>query len=146
MPLKYDTNSSFLTDCETCFTIFYKQISPAPSKNNGERTTNDIRLSIYEFQQQIVAKDSLSSGNSREHARAQNIGNFSDFDFDGDADDDDSAPGKRNDHNLCAAKKLGVPSPDHSPNGEKRSLFGRWSRKSLLTTPKAPRPQLQAFF
>lgn len=146
--MKYDTYSYKCTDCETCFTIFYKQTSPAPSKNYGDRTTNDVRVSIYEFQQQIDAKDSLSgnlSGNGPEHTHVQSIGNFSDFDFDRN-DEDDSAQSKKIDRNKVVGKKVGAQSPEHSPNTEKRSLFGRWSRKALLTSPKTPRPQLQAFF
>lgn len=139
----YLLTAVLLIDCETCFTIFYKNASPRSVNNQQDRTTQEVRLSILQFQQQMDAQDKLmvtppiTPIQDQPNYMAQNTNEFDDLEYEQ----------YKSDKKRAKQENNTTPFSDHPSRREiNDSVLGKIAHKLFFTTPKPLRPQLHAFF
>jgi hypothetical protein len=104
----------FNLDCQTHFTFFSSISTPSPSP---EKTTAEIRTSIYDFQRQIDREDSIDEPDFANEYRAEMRKKFP----------------PKDEKQKALKKKLQKKPP--------RNLF-----EAIFSVPKPARPQLHAYF
>lgn len=125
-------------DCETCYTLFYNRSAPTSFASPKEKSTEDVRLSIYEFQRQIDAQDLLNAPPTTPVTPIKSTT------FDYYSQDQDSLEDEFEVHK--SEKKRAKAATASKATKSSKSRLGDWANRVLFTTPKPTRPQFQAFF
>jgi len=148
-------------DCETCFTIFYNHISPFPSmqtnvnKPQEKKNTQEVRLSILHFQQQMDAKDNLMKTPpitpiaDQSNHMVQNTSELilNELEYEQYKSEKKRLKQQVNDMNTTPFPLDNTTTPTAAANKESNdTMFGKIANTLFFTSPKPLRPQLHAFF